>query len=404
MNRLGKNSVIVISILTLLYVLPLLYEVAFKPLPDAVLISYSTYKDEFLINKKDGPKSEYYTAGGQQISKETYYEWLPVFYYKKLEKDGSLPDSINNEPLTIGNLKRHNYFFRLTDGIVNEAQPVFVPIFEATDEATHFNINNDFFSFKHQIEFIDIYTGEKDEEKSQKFTEALETSGFVFPAKKIYGDIRPQKNFDSGYYIIDAHNHLFTLRMVLGKPVVEIIPIPNNLSVCYIFCTDPLNMEILSVIISKQNEIYLHLGTTNIIVKTDITNYNPEKDEILIFGNQFNKTFLFQNDREIRLNVINDNYKTFRSYQYNRQPKKFKLFDTFKNILFPVRIKIDFKKNQIVKPTIEITDNYFFFLINLLPAIFYFLYRRKNKPFIETGIIFLTGIPGLISFLMIRNE
>ncbi|MFB6317003.1 DUF4857 domain-containing protein [Saccharicrinis sp. FJH54] len=404
MIRLSKNIVIIISILTLMFLIPLLFDLIFKPLPENVLITYSTYKDEFLLNKKHGPTTQYSTADGQQISKETYYSRLPVFYYRKLEKNGKLPDSIKGEPLIINNLKQHSYFFRLPEGIADEVQPVLVPMFENTDEATHYNIPVDFFSFKHSIKFINVYTGEEDTEKSEKFTNSLVEPGFVFPVKRIYGDIRVQKNFDNGYYFLDAHNHLFNLKMVRGEAVTEIIPLPRDLTVKFIFCTDPVNMEILAVIVSQQNEIYLHLGTTNAVIKTDINGYNPSRDELLIFGNQFNKTFLFQNDREVRLNVINDNYKTFRSFQYKRSPKKFQTYDVFKDFFIPVRITFNFRKNQVIKPHFEISAGLTFLLFNLTLALTLFLIRKKEKPYKALLITLVAGLPAFITFLVIREN
>lgn len=395
-----KYILIVISILSLSLVLPWLFSVVCQPVPDPVLLSYSAAKDVFIINHKSGSKTKFLTQEGENLSKDEYYESLPVFYYRKLEKEGRLPDSINGEPLTINNLKKHNYFFRLNKGDIKAPQPIELPMFESTNEPAHFEFNKDFFRFKNDIEFYDVFTKEIMHAKSDLFTKALMKAGFVFPTKKIYGDIRPQKNYDNGYYLVDANQHLFKLKMLNQKPSVEIVRLPIGLKVKHILCTDPINMEIMALIIGSDNSLYLHLGTTNTIIKTDVTNYNPLTDNLLFFGNQFNKTLIIQNERMVSGYAINDDYITYKKYKLLREAEHFKNYDLAQSLIFPFVINIHIKKNQVIIPHFSISNTLGILGTNvLLGIIFFLLYRSRKSGFV---IILFTGIYGFITLIFIK--
>lgn len=403
MIKTARHIILVISILIMAYILPLLFTVIFEPLPRPVLISYSTVNDQFLINQREKGKTRYTTSDGQLISKEKYYASLPVFYYRKLEKEGLLPDSIQGEVLTVNNLKKHSYFFRLNHGDIFEPQPVELPLIESTNESNHFELSALFFRFKNNIQLFNVNNGQILQNPSEAFTRILKDSGFVFPSKRIYYDVRPQKNYDTGYYLIDYYNHLFTLHMENGRPLVDIVKLPRDLHIKYILCTDPLNMEFNALILDSKNNIYLHLGTTNRVYKTDITGFNPETDDLMIFGNQFNKTFSIKNNDSIRLFIINDNYETFRSFNYPLHPKKTKRFNATKSLLFPFTVQLNIKKNQLIVPALSFSNSWLVFLFNAVLLIVYVMVYKRKLCITDAILVLLTGIYGFIAVVFVKK-
>lgn len=402
MINYARYIIILFCIFTLSYALPKALKIVFFPSNTLVMVNYSLLEDDFFINDGVGYLTIYTDTKNNKYTKEEYIERLPLLYYKNLHSKNLLPDSIAGKKIIFSDLVKNNYFAKVTVQKTLAPQPLNIPLYEPTENPIYFDVYNYFISYKHSFKFYEASTLEVDKQLSEKTTNELLKFGYEFPTKKVFSDFRVHKNYNLGYYLLDNNNHLFQLQFINRSPKVDIIKLPAGVVIKHIECTDPLNKEIIAILISDKNEIFLHLGLNGSIVKLNIDNYDASRDRISVFGNPFFKTFAIGNVRMETVYVVNDNYEITKSYSLERTPEKFKIYDMVKSLIFPFTVGIPSGEQVIAKPSLKISRNLWALPLHVFLMLAFYGIKKRKTTLLELLIVFITGIYGLITLFFVK--
>ena len=195
--------------------LPDFYSMLFDKKVKTPRMSYSSVIDEFVYTKYHGMgQIDYMDVKGNSYSEREYYALLPFMHYANLEKWGEMPPTLKGFEMTSKNIRRNSQMVRVQPKYVNPPSVPLNIMFEAEGDYASLQIPDDIFRLGNTIEFLDPASNSVLEEKSEKFQEAMLASGFTFPAKLSAANQTNRKPFDEGYFIKDATNQIFHLKIM----------------------------------------------------------------------------------------------------------------------------------------------------------------------------------------------
>ena len=402
MIRIGKYSVLLLTITALSLILPLAYSFIFSPFVPGTFLAYSTIKDEILVQERGIRSNTYTKANGEQISRDEYFEWLPMLYYKKLSATGKLRDSIKNEPISLLNLRKHNFIHKMNANVTQKPTLLSAPVFESSSKATQFSYDSLFYIFKDSILIMNLLSEEINHSLTQRFNKQLKNKGFRFPIKKAFGYINNKKFVDAGYYLIDDNNGIYTLKSYAYHPDFLKLQLPQ-MEIKHIEILDPVNGEIMAIIIDRFNRILLHMGLSNAVVDTEIKDYNFDNDNILLTNTLFNKSITLENNRRVKIYVLNNDIELLKSHTINFKVGEYKAYDFIYSLVFPFELSIHWKKSAIKK--LKLKENYTWHTLafNILLVLAVVIFIKPKKRLEQVLIILITGLYGLIALLIYKD-
>lgn len=277
---------------------------------------YSTINDDFIRLIPDGEKGSYWSdSSGARYTQEQADSLLPMFYIRQLTADERFPDTIKGIAVSPKEVTETNFTFHTRPADLNRTSTNLYFLLESQSQRVDLYMPDDVFRFTDKgIEFIEMKTNKLKEDKSQLFTEALLSKGFVFPATFVNGNPSVRKEYDEGYLVLDANNHLFHLKRVKNQPYVAQIPLPKNVTAEYVFITEYKRHQSLGYLIDSNNAFYV-IQDEKSIIKTGIPSFDPRKDKLMILGNMFDWTVRITREHDESYYAIDaQNYSLIKEY------------------------------------------------------------------------------------------
>lgn len=390
--------------------LPQLYWTAFDKPINAPFVMYSCTDNDFMILQAEGGQAERFDTRGNKYTREEYEQKLPLMYTRQLLVSGTMPDTIRGIPMDMHALNKAKSTFRFKPEDMSSPQPRLYPLFESESGRANIEMPDDYFRINWRMEFIKASNNQIDEPKSQLYTAALQKKGFTFPAKSISGLPTTRKSCDEGYFITDAANQLFHLKMMEGHPYVRKVELPANLKFRYISCVDFKDKKFYAYLFSDQNEIYILTQDLYELVKLPVEGFNPDIYELQIYGDIFHYNVVVKSDNHIKVDVL-----TYTDFQKVDTYKKnwLKRSDRSKGLIaagfFPFQLKLTDNNSNYINFYFEFSKGFFWILLNLLLTGVHllFLVRRKailRKHIADLGIVVATGIFGFIAVNFFQNK
>ena len=183
-----------------------------------------------------------------------------------------------------------SFNFRTRPSAINTPQTGIYFLLESMPSRVDLDMPDDAFRFNRKgIEFVNMETNTVNEEKSRKFTQMLSDKGFRFPPKEVSGNPTTMKEYDNGYLLIDADGNLFHMKQTRGLPYVKALPVPVGIKPAHVFITEFRDRKMLGLLTDTNHRLYAIMADGSIAL-TGVPGYNPEQDEITIFGNMFDWT------------------------------------------------------------------------------------------------------------------
>ena len=173
------------------------------------------------IGKDQRPGSIYLREDGTEIGFREYCRLLPHFYASNLQKWGLFPETIGGKSLTPMQVMRGWTADRFHPAQWNGRAPMLHSLMESEPEGASLKSPEDFFRIRNDgmaLEFLRPKDGQVDRKKSDRFTRALASEGFLFPVTALGGNPSTMKSYDVGYFLVDAKQNLFQLQMREGWP------------------------------------------------------------------------------------------------------------------------------------------------------------------------------------------
>lgn len=373
---------------------------------------YSCVENDFVLSNRTSNGKKYKTGKGKELSKTTYFQALPFLFFRNLVSEGTMPDSLYGVKMDPHEITMTNFNAKLFPHHIDKPDYGLYPMFESNNGISNPALPDDYFRFtKHSIEFIEADNNKVNTEKSARWTKALTEKYFRFPPKIVAGNTSIRKSVDEGYFIIDALNHFFNVKMVDGQAIVEIIPLPRDFGIKHIQCIEMRSRESLAIVISDQNRLYLLMAAGFLLEELPVDNYDPSIDKLRIQGNMFHKFISITGPSYSKNTAINNDYE-FVDYieefwPKRNETKKGRLARTiFPFELHPSTARQGYKRLFFVGPIP------FAFIVNFLFACIFYVFKRKTKAignpnriiFVDTFLVLVFGVYAFIACSLIKPQ
>jgi len=325
-------------------------------------------------------------------------------YVRQLIIDGTMPDTIKGVALDMHVINLNRSFFRLKPRDIFAPSPGLYPLFESQSGRANLEMPEDFFRIQSRMEFVNAASNKVEKYKSIVFTKALKKQGFTFPSKMIEGIPTTRKSCDEGYFVIDAKDQLFHIKMIKGSPFVKKVDLPQGILFKKISCVDFRDKKYYNYLISDKNNIYILTQGDYKLIKLPIDGYDPANEELRIFGDLFNYTAYFIGKDHINIQVLNKEYQKIDEYKESWPSRSQRIEGKVASFLFPAELSLSAWNNSYNKFYFERTKGFNWIYLNLLLIVVYILILRKRKADLKTGIIdyIIIGFTGIFGFIAVN--
>jgi len=408
MVRISRYILVLTAVIGSAIALPNLYWTIMEKPVIAPFVMYSCIDNTYMINRST-PTPTRHDTKGNKYTREEYERKLPMMFYMQLASSGTMPDSINGIEMDMHTLRKARSTYRYQPKGKNSPLPGIYPLFESESGRVNLEMPNDFFRIQGRMEFIDTKSNTIAEEKSNLFTAVLTRRGFEFPSKIIAGLPTTRKSCDEGYLVTDAKEQLFHLKMIEGKPYVKKVALPANLSFQWIECVDFSNKLYYAYLISATNEIYVLMQDTYELQKLPISGFNPETDELKIYGDFFHYNVIIEGDSYLKNITLDNKFNKVDEYAEKWEDKYHRKEGKIFNVLFPFELTLKSDTSRYIDFRIKYSESFYWILLSLIfvGAEIYWIKKMKNGIMghvADLVIIALTGIFGFIAVNIFQNK
>lgn len=312
---------------------------------------YSSVIGDFAMMTPSGDKGMIRSdLSGRTYTQDQFDSILPMFYFRQLMSDERFPDTLNGIPVTPRMAQKENFNFRVVPSDINAPRIGLYPLLEAMSGRVDLQMPEDVFRITEKgIEFIRMASNTVDNEKSKRFTEAMEKKGFRFPATEIAGNPTTRKEYDEGYLLLDTNHRLFHLKQTKGRPYVRSIELPEGIQLKHIFVTEFRNRKTLAFMTDTDQAFYVLRSKTYDVVKVGIPAFNPEKEALSVFGNMFDWTLRVTRPEVETYYAVNaDDYSLIKSMEL--PAGELTVAEKTGKYIFPLRLSFTSGTDKYVMP------------------------------------------------------
>ncbi|MFV0554411.1 MAG: DUF4857 domain-containing protein [Mangrovibacterium sp.] len=367
-------------------------------------VYYSTMAEELcVVDYKNDTAAAMEITGKIYRSQQEADSVLPILKYRQLMSDGILPDSIKGKETTARSIRAENVIYRFKAQSWQSPQPSLYIMYESMPVRIGLESPGDVFRLKDKIEFIDIETRQINTQKSKLFQAALEKHGFAFPAQWCNGNMTTRKAYDEGFFVLDAQNQLFHLKMVNGRPYVRNTGIGSALDIRWFDMQEAGNRRYYGFIYDTAGGMHL-IGYDEgkyFSQQLDIAPLNLATDDVMIMGNLFYWTVgVTQENGKAYYGLDKASLLRLSGYFVARKKDN---WDRVSAVLFPFYIQLESPYTYWVSPEVMFTSGYAWMLNLILCMVFYITGKRRakcNRIFSALWVL-LFGVAGFAACLII---
>lgn len=395
-----KIALFVTSVFLLSWVLPGLWGIATDVPVRYPFAYYSCITETFGIRETINEQTILKDAVGNTYTQAQFDSILPMLYFRQLDREGNLPDTIRGEEINQNKIALNNFYFRYHPSEKNKPTIPLYTLFESMPKRLDLEMPGDKFRLTGQLEFVVPETNSINHAKSSRFNQALIKKGFEGPPKIVAGNPSTRKSYDEGYFILDRNNVLFHLKMVNGRPYVGRIDLPSDIAPVWFTVTEYRARQFYGFLISEDGRLFVILTGGYAVKEIPVPAFNPEKDRLMIMGNLFYWNVAVTSRQGKTIYAVDaSNYSLKDSISFSAPAKKSAAF----KCLFPFTLRFTSDTDEFVKPRMELTGFQYLYLSGLLILIYILCVKRKKRvvsvyPIIFIGISGLYGVLGLLFF------
>lgn len=353
MIRYSKIFLYATVVILLLWLVPWTYSfIVSKPYKTPFTL-YSGVIHDFVMLDNSGANLERKDLKGNLYTESQFDSILPMFYYRQLIADEKFPKEMNGIVLTPRIPQTENFMFRHTPSNVNAPKIALYPLLESMSGRVDLKMPGDVFRITPKgIEFITIEKNQVDDEKSKRYTDALQKKGFIFPARIIAGNPTTRKDYDEGYLVTDHIGQLFHLKQVSGRPFVRKVDLPEGMHIRYIFPTEFKNRRFHAFITDDKQNLYTLQAKTYELRKLPVPSFNPEEEGLSVIGNIFDWTLLVSSEKGETLYAVDASDYSLLKEMVQPIPEE-SLGEKIGGYIFPVSIRFTSSLDKFVKMRFE---------------------------------------------------
>ncbi len=404
--KFTRFLLILLSSLLLSWFVPSLFHLISDKAGKNVFTYFSSIEKSFCTIDFDEKKDRlirYNVKTKQEYSESEFDSILPLFYYHQLLADGRLPDSIDGKAITPGMIREKSFFYRYNAKDKNSPQiPIYI-LFESFPKRVNPEMPGDVFRLKKNIEFIDPQTNKVKQEKSRKFSKALERVKFQFPAKLVAGNPSLRKAYDEGYFVIDASDRIFHLKMVNGKPFVKNIRWKQKAKPVYISTIEPDDRSFYAFVFDENNKVWIISSDEYKQQQIHTPPFDPDKDKLIIMANpMYWNINILSNTGKYCMALRAEDKKIVDKYEIPRPQQSGHYLD----YVLPFELQMEFSNSAYIKPAIRFGSPLVFVFHFILAILFvFFNTKKKHQETLLAAIwILVSGVYGFFPYLLLKEK
>lgn len=306
MIKYSKAFLFITVVLLLMWGLPWAWHFLFAKPGSYPFTIYSCVARQFVAMDRSSGSVAYLGEDGSIYTEKQFDSILPTLYNRQLVSDGRFPAQINGVEIDNRTLQIEKFMFRHKPSDINVKRPGLYPLFEGMSGRVDLQMPGDVFRMSDRMEFVDMEENQVNEERSQRFTQALLDKGFHFPAGVIAGDQNVRKEYDEGYLMTDRDGQMFHVKRLKDRPFVRNAEI-SGVKVKYIFPTTFRNRRFYGFVSDEDQNFYVLNAKTYELKQLPIPALNPEKETITIFGDPFCWTVQVLGEDGLKIYAIDAN-------------------------------------------------------------------------------------------------
>lgn len=383
MKKFGYIVLYFFSILALSWFLPWLYALVSSSSSREPFASFSPVAGQWVLSvNDDSGNTDIYTLDSLGIRDRTFTKTqrdslLPQLYYKDLLAKERLPDSIATREVTLPLLRHAEFAFTSNRRDINKVLPQVYMMMESMPERADLEDPDHVFHFRDgRMEFIRMADNKVNENRTRRFTDAMNAAGFVMPASDASANITARKLYDEGYLMVDAVGKVFHVKQRAGRPYVTAVKLPDCVKGGKVFIFENTDERILGFMTDSDNNPYFILKDGLKAVRLGIGKVNPSTDRINIMGNLFNIVFRVASDSATVWSTVDaDTFETLGSFSYST------VFDNLPaSYIFPYRLNFNSSNDSLAYPRISGLSLNAIWLNVVLAIVAYIILRCVNRP------------------------
>lgn len=408
LNKISRYTIILLIVVVTALYLPDFFSMLFDKKVNSPRMNYSVINNEFVYTRYFGMgQIERKDIKGNTYTEREYNQLLPFMHYANLDKWGILPSEIEGVEITSKIIRRNSQMLRIS---TKDIDPPIVPLnimFEAEPDYASLMIPDDVFRLGKTIEFLDPTTNSVLEEKSKKFQDAMINAGFKFPAKLSAANQTNRKPFDEGYFIVDANDNIFHLKMIKNEPVIVNTGIGSEIPVRQIFINENSRKEFYGWILSEDNQVYLitydNYKLRQIPTGSDIEGQSYVADDMTFrfYIYPVNKHIEVRGDGFSHMIILDNDFNIKAEHSMEWTPYNKRASSIVKSYVFPFELTT---YDPLKHVKLSIITYWWQGLVGIgLSLVALFVFSRK-RPILDYVIVLFTGVFGLIGVLLIKPE
>ncbi len=402
--KIARLCLIFITIFILSIFLPDFYWKAFEQRVQRPFAQYSPVLRDFVIMKATAQGPQFYDPKGTIYTRSEVDSLLPFSSARQLLFENRFPDSLAGKRIDPEEVRINNFTLRVSPSDINQSRIDLYPLFESQSGRVRLEMPPAFFRITNRMEFIIASDNKIDEPLSSIFTAALQDYGFRFPSRLIAGNPTTRKPFDEGYFILDATDHLFHLKMVKGKPAIHPVSIPANLKIKHIVVQEMNLREFYALLITDDSRIFLLNYPDYQLIELPVFDYDWNATDIRIIGDLFYRNAMCYNETGLTCQVCDRNYQpvaTYRESWGNRYQQKTGII--FKYI-FPFSLQLQQDNSMYIGLFFNFSGIRSLVGIGLALFLTWIFLTRGGfsikRNWIEFFIVLLSGLFGFMAILL----
>lgn len=402
-TKLTYAFLAVITTLLSMWVLPSLIKKMTDEAKNYPLVYYSSTVKELCIIDFIHDKDSFSDIRGNRYPRSEYDSIIPMLNFRQLMMDGRLPDSIEGQPIDPKVIRMKQVIYRYYPSMLNAPQPEMGVLLEAMPKRLNLTLPGDYFRMDDKIMFIDAETNQVNEQKSNRFTEAMKRKGFEFPVKKFWGNPTTRKPYEEGYFCLDNKGELFHLKMVNGRPFVKNTGISSKIDVEWFTMMEVPDKRFYGFVFGKKGEtgIIESDGGDYRFVKMDIPPFDINKEDLTVMGNMLYWTVRVTNEDGMNVYALHsDNLKKVSQFHMD---EKTSLWDEVSPWLFLTTLSLENENNAYI--SLYFTDlSYRALALNIIIALLLMIFWQKEpvrRRKIMAFYLIPTGLAGLLTLLFL---
>lgn len=425
MRALATAALIVLAVMVMAAYLPMLYGKIFFDRVEKTHLFYSPVTHRFIFLEKivgrippeSLAKAEdhhaemaYRDQDGTWYTRVEFEKRLPFIYYKNMELWGLLPLRLDGRELDKAVIKKNRQVLELKAGDIGDRRPLtpLWPLLESNPGQARLVFPEDRFRITaNAMQFINADTNAVDKDLTVLFTHALKAKGFVFPARSVNGKFTILKPFDEGVFLVDAEYRVFHVKRQGGKPVVARTTIDPALKTRHIKISENRRREYYGLLLAGDGGLHLLTCDNYLLVRLPLDNYDSDRMDFKLIVNPLFRTAVYSDETIIRAVAMGLDYQPIARYAHRMSRAKKTTAQLVCEALFPFSVHLKERDGGYLN--LSVRAGGLPALIGILGSLGCYAawlgFRKRRPPgAIETGLIALTGIYGLIAINMVGLE